>query len=305
MNIPPGLSKRCLFVVGHARSGTTVLENCLNNSPDVLLMSEASWSLHLNRSDFVPHFNQMHKELNSPKLKDTWIPPSQDGKEHGVDTLVRLASHYRWIGEKVCFGPHGLFGTRTFQEVFFEFHTQFFYDSTYILIIRKPSEVFHSCLKMFSDRGPAEIIRTWLDTMLVQMDIFENFPNRRWCFLEDLDVALINNLASELNVSANVPARMVMSGRKASDLSDAEIPPGFEDWSEAVLLANQLYRTLKLEVNDPTDTYRTCTRFLRADVEALRAVFEGKTEFIMPIVKKYRIQNPVEAPSRLAAMTNS
>jgi hypothetical protein len=249
--LPRSLTKRCLFVVGNARSGTTIVENCLNESPQILLMGEANFWLHLERPDFVEHYNQMHAEFRNPRSKDSWIPPAPEGDSSGPATLGRMAQFYAWVGDKVAFGPHGLINGSTYQELFFDYQARYFYDSTYVLLIRKPSEVVYSSKKMFSDGDTEEMIRSWIDTLLLQIDIHCCFPSSHWLFFEDLSVARIQQLATQLNAVLSLPESAIRVDAMQSRLPGDEIHSALAEFSEILVQTNQLYRDFKSTILNP------------------------------------------------------
>jgi len=59
------LSDRGLFVVGHARSGTTILLDALNSSRDVYCLGEANLHKTIEKTDFSIWFNTMHRSFRS------------------------------------------------------------------------------------------------------------------------------------------------------------------------------------------------------------------------------------------------
>jgi hypothetical protein len=270
-SLPRELTSRCLFVVGNARSGTTILNNCLNQSRDIFMMSEANFYLHLENDDFVEHYNRMHSEFRNPKGKDSWIPLPPDGNSNGVAALLRLAEHYRWIGEKIAFGPHGKIGQKTYQDMFFEFHSRYFYDSTYLLLARKPNEVIFSLAKMFPNRSTEELIETWIDTITVQLDVYSGFPNAQWIFFEDLSSARIVEIADGLKAPLVLPENTIRTDVMYSKLPGDEIHPSVGEFAELIVGLNDVYRELRSGIAQPHVKGATNVLFRRA-IDQLTAI---------------------------------
>lgn len=272
--LPRSLTKRCLFVVGNARSGTTLLYMCLNQSPDVFLLNESSFYLHLQKPDFVHWYNDFQKGLGNQRGKDTWIPCAPNGDSSGVATLKNLAHHHRWVGEKIAFGPHPDVTGRSNQEVFFDFQSRYFYDSTYLLLLRKPNEVVFSSSKMFTAKKTEELIQSWLKTFIVEVDIYCSLPNAEWFFHQDLENSVVNDIAERLGVSSNLPEGTVCPGEQASSLDEDEIPPLMAEFSDIIQRANSLYADFRSAINQPhiRSTY----------------IFRGFTERATEILKEIR-----------------
>jgi hypothetical protein len=52
---------RGLFVIGAARTGTTILQNALNDSADVFLFGEPGFHRDPGSADFAVRYNSMHR----------------------------------------------------------------------------------------------------------------------------------------------------------------------------------------------------------------------------------------------------
>ena len=138
------ISDRGLFVVGHARSGTTILLDALNSCRDVYCLGEANFHKSIERPDFIQWFNGLHRSFDNPPMKSTCLPhfPANDG----WDVLRELSKGYKLVGEKVAFRDEESgydFGS------FFRFSAKYFHGSNYICVIRHPRSVSGSCIEMF------------------------------------------------------------------------------------------------------------------------------------------------------------
>jgi hypothetical protein len=146
------LSHRGIFVVGHARSGTTILLDALNSSRDVYLLGEASLYKQIENLDFSIWFNNMHRSFNNSIIKKSaYIPylPDQDG----WSVLQNISETYKFIGEKVAFRQEELGYD---YASFFNFSSKYFNRSNYICVVRSPVNVTSSNINMFMDGSTSD-----------------------------------------------------------------------------------------------------------------------------------------------------
>lgn len=138
------LSGRGLFVVGHARSGTTILLDALNSCRDIYCLGEANFHKSIEKPDFIQWFNGLHRSFDNPPMKSTCLPyfSAQDGWE----VLRELSGSYKFVGEKAAFRDEE--SGYDFKS-FFRFSTKYFHNSNYICVIRHPKSVSGSCIEMF------------------------------------------------------------------------------------------------------------------------------------------------------------
>jgi hypothetical protein len=71
---------RGLFVIGHARSGTTILADVLNISDDVCC--GAVFNRSIDVENFAESFNSMHRGFGDPPIKGYWIPGFRGARRH-------------------------------------------------------------------------------------------------------------------------------------------------------------------------------------------------------------------------------
>jgi hypothetical protein len=248
------LSRMGIFIVGCARSGTSILCDCLNQSPEMLLLGEAHFYLHHQITNFVDIFNQRHAFEEHPRHKGTFIPPANIPENSGFDILFRMSNHYKYVGEKIVFGPHGKYGNEYVQELFFNFHATYFYSSKYILIMRRPTEAIWSMLKMFPDRSLNSIIECWLKSIKIQIDVFHVFPNAYILFFENLNLESIINLCSIMGIDIRISQGMIREQNRYSLLAPGEIPEQLAKYAKICLDCEEIYQQIKSEINP--DTYK-------------------------------------------------
>ena len=240
------LARRGLFIVGNARSGTSILCRCLNCSRDVYLLEESNAYVNYARPDFPHWFNRMHREMsgNYPS-KGTYLPSPPVAVDGMLPYLLWLSRHCRYVGEKVAFGPHGTFGDRPFQDVFFEFHSRFFYLSKYLIILRTPSECVWSMQKMFPRAGLSTLVESWLRSLAVGIDLYATFPDCWMLFFDRLSLEAIASVARILEIEIPVPARALNQQSQLSRLGRGETPKSLRPAADTIAACTELYEDLK------------------------------------------------------------
>lgn len=97
--------ERGLFIVGHARSGTTVLQCALNSSPDIFVFGEANFHVPREPGRFARWYNEMHASFGNPPAKGDRCPEYEGDLD---DVLAELLRRYRWVGDKIAFRDESL-----------------------------------------------------------------------------------------------------------------------------------------------------------------------------------------------------
>ena len=93
LTLPP---EQTLFIIGVARSGTTVLQNALNASPDIFLLGEPDiYDDH--SAGFASRYNAMHAAWGNQPAKSSYLPKVLDKDGTWRDHLAALSRHHRWI----------------------------------------------------------------------------------------------------------------------------------------------------------------------------------------------------------------
>ncbi|MDZ8260898.1 hypothetical protein [Nostoc sp. ChiQUE01b] len=255
------LSKAGLFIIGSARSGTSILCDCLNLSPDVFLLGEANLYIHHNLDNFVEFFNNQHIQFNNRRSKGTFAPPSRLSESGGINFLSRMKKNYNFVGEKIAFGPNGKIDNQSFQEVFFNFNAIYFYFSNYILIIRRPAEVVLSMLKIFPETSLDLIFDCWLRTLQIQIDVFQSFPYSYVIFFENLSNETVMNLCSLIGINIHIPKGIFREENKYSLLAEDEIPDELElsKYQKICLFCEEVYKKVKNEFDLETFKFKETT----------------------------------------------
>ena len=201
------LEDRGLFVVGTARSGTTVLYETLNESSDVYLLGEAMFFEEAHRTNFADFHELRHDGYGNRKHKGHYLPRGLAAAENGFDLLRRLAERYRWVGEKVALGPcHVTERGRTAFEPFLRFHATHFFHSRYVLIVRRPVLSVASMARLWGQFAVPELLTTWAVGFRVGVELAFTFPNVLVLAHDSLNEGSAARLGEVLGLSLDIPS---------------------------------------------------------------------------------------------------
>jgi hypothetical protein len=209
----PESSDRALFVIGHARSGTTVLADALNTSDDVCCLMEPYFYRSIDLPDFAASFNSMHRGFGNPAIKGYWVPSF--GAATGRRVIANLRKTYRYVGEKLAFRQR----EKDYDpDKFLDFAVAEFPRSPFICVIRDPIKVTSSVIDMFegSDFKPETIrsvVRAQLETYFLILRLALTVPSFYLLIHENIDSALLSKLGACLSINLE----------RAADLYAADI----------------------------------------------------------------------------------
>ncbi|MGH7140676.1 MAG: sulfotransferase, partial [Pirellulales bacterium] len=126
------LAQGALFVVGCARSGTTILTRCLNSAPQIMLLEEPLFFLHEEVVDFAPFFNERHAAMGNRRQKGSFVAPAVTPECGPLGLLYRLHRDHKYVGEKAAFGPQEFPPDWWYR--YLDFQSKYFLHARYILI---------------------------------------------------------------------------------------------------------------------------------------------------------------------------
>ena len=260
------LGDKGLFVVGNARSGTSILCDCLNLSPEIFLLGEANVFLQHRREDFADWFNQQHAGLKNRRGKGTYIPPPPAAESGGMAALWRMGQFHRYVGEKIAFGPHGKYGGQSSQELFFAFHARFFYSSHYFLTLRAPAECVWSMAKLFPKKDPRELYECWVSSLKIQLDLLHTLPNVYAVFFEDLKAGTFATINALLGTRIDVGTGVLRDDHKQSTLADDRLPAELSAYQPLNDQCLAVYRDVKEAFSPETLTFKpTAAKYVSAN----------------------------------------
>ncbi|MGC1303596.1 MAG: sulfotransferase [Caulobacteraceae bacterium] len=196
------LDTQGLFVIGAARSGTTILQNALNHSPDIFMLGEPQLHMEPEAPGFAARYNAMHRSWRNQETKSTYLPPLLEADGTGEAYLVRLAQLYRWVGAKIVIETGR---ESAWTEALFAYLCRRFYRARYIVTFRDPLAVVCSTrdLQTLSGVGvesPRAMMANYARVVALYVRMLRNLPNVRAVFHNDIGPATFDELGSWLGV---------------------------------------------------------------------------------------------------------
>jgi hypothetical protein len=237
--IAPALQARMLFIIGHARSGTSALFELANYHPELLLLFESNSCLPRMRRHFAENFSARMATTRSLR-KGFFCASPAAGADHPFTVFPALLKHYRMVGEKIALSPREDRFQRCPVPTCFRYYAQNFPFAKYIFLTRTPFEATEA-LRRIQPRGDvAEILRLYTAYMAEMLQFQSIFPSSRVLFMEDFDFlnsAALNRLVGFELLCDNVT---LSSERRTTRLT---MPgPHWEDLTYELHSVHDLYR---------------------------------------------------------------
>lgn len=231
-----------LFILGSARSGTSVLAKCLNRSPEIFMLEEPDFHLHEDIRDFAAFFNAKHAAMGNSRYKGTYVAPPAVAEFGPLGLLKRLFRQYRYAGEKVAIGPHDF--PANWKQLYLDFHSKYFFRSIHFLTIRAPNEVLWSMHKLFPKAPVPRLFEAWLDSLALTIDVYRVCPRSYFSFFQDFGASAIQRAGQLLEVEIDVPESMLSGDYVYSRLNAGELPPALAPYAELCRDCNELFQEL-------------------------------------------------------------
>jgi hypothetical protein len=242
--LPP---ERGLFVIGAARTGTTILQNALNHSPAIFLFGEPNLHLETEEGNFAARYNAMHRSWSNQKTKSTFCPPILLTDGSAEDYLNRLSRSYSWVGSKIVVNNRR---DQDWIQRLSAYHCQRFYTARYVFTFRNPIAAVKSTRDLQLLVGAevdsaSNLLANYLETLQLFVCAVRNLPHVRAVFHEEMGAARLESLGSWLNVDLSA---------SHAYYDQARVRPydgrGFGDGDYGRLeKVMQLYADLQVEVN--------------------------------------------------------
>lgn len=196
------LESQGLFIIGAARSGTTVLQNALNDSPDIFLFGEPRLHADSGDTDFAARYNAMHRCWGNQENKSSYCPPlfKHDASWHHY--LARLAETYRYVGAKIVINPE--LAQEEIRQLF-DFQCRYFYSSHYLFTFRNPLDLLMSTRGLAELNGGriatiAEVLGGYFSVVQLFFLALRNLPHVHVVFHETVDSDTFERLENWLGV---------------------------------------------------------------------------------------------------------
>ncbi len=196
------VTDRGLFIIGAARTGTTILQNALNDDPGVFLLGEPRLHMDPGNKDFAERYNRMHRELGNQETKSTHCPALFERDAAWWQYLERLAQIYPRVGSKTVLNSEHAWGE---SRVLYDFHSRHFHTSHYIFTFRNPLDSLVSTQELerfFGGRiaSHREVLRAYMLAMQLYIRMLRTLPHVHAVFHEDIDAETFRTLGLALDL---------------------------------------------------------------------------------------------------------
>lgn len=190
------ISGQALFVLGFARSSTSITTQIINSSKDVFLLGEANFYLPHPERRFTDWYNQMHFGSKNQVSKTTYAPDFVPDVDHDwLEWLCVAKTVSPFVGDKMAFSDqHFSLAAPAKIRSFFELR---FFRSKYIFTIREPVQTLLSTAKLFNISTEHAIISetiAWLRFVQMWADWVRVFPSTLTFDADNLDHDAIDAL---------------------------------------------------------------------------------------------------------------
>lgn len=242
------LARQGLFIIGHSRSGTTILENALNDHRQIFIFNEADFFCDPGTRDFRERHNARHREFRNQENKGSFCPRLFDEDESWDRYMAVLSRSYRYVGSKIVIHQDRASGM---PEQLFDFMTRRFYASHFIFTFRNPIDV------LGSNRGLAEwtkgespncrrVMRSYLWVMRLYIRALRNLPNVLAVFHEQVSPEIFEEMSDRLGLDLRSSLRYYSDQRTKTYAADA-LPNDERSLVESVVT---LYRELSQQAQE-------------------------------------------------------
>jgi tetratricopeptide (TPR) repeat protein len=200
-----------IFIIGHARSGTTVLTHILNTDQEVCILQEAEIYWNYEVSHYAEVFNRRGSMRKRTWRKGNYIPPCVPGSLNGRRVIEGLSKYYRRVGDKIALGPG-----RIEQIKIWEFFAKNYFNANYIFTFRDPLQAAASMKRMFPENSYTEILDTWITSVALMMRFISFLPNVCAIPMERYSACVLQTLNERLGTMAVISGASIHQARKIS-----------------------------------------------------------------------------------------
>jgi hypothetical protein len=232
-----------LFVIGCARSGTTILQDALNDSKEVFLFGEPDFHTDPGTPDFAQRYNEMHRSWRNQPTKSTFCPPLIEGDAPWREYLWRMGELYKFVGSKVVLNPMSFLHD---PEHVLNFYSREFYDSRFIFTFRNPLDVARSTQELQRATGggvtPFEILMaSYVVAISLFLAMLRNLPHVHVVFHDNMGRPTFRRLEKILQI--RLPGlRRYYDHRRVRSYDPA---PMLREHGEAAQPVVELYRDFR------------------------------------------------------------
>jgi hypothetical protein len=188
----------------------------LNSSSSVALLIEANGFLQDWNRYFIREFNDRHLANGYFPRKGRYVTPVWVGSTPR-EVLDRLALSFPMVGEKIAFGPHGLFfGNGDAQSHFLAFHSAHFSGANYLFSLRSPKASLVSLRRLFPRASASQLLFGWLRSLETLISGTFLFPHSVLLPLEWISAEVVNSIFCALQIRGHFAPNWFSAPRIAS-----------------------------------------------------------------------------------------
>jgi hypothetical protein len=181
------LQARMLFIIGHARSGTSALFELANYHPELLLLFESNSFLPRMRRRFAENFTSRMTACRPALRKGFFCAPPVCGPDHPSAVFPALLEGFRMVGEKIALSPRQDRFQSCPVRACFRYYAIWFPFAKYIFLARTPFEATEALHRILPDSDLVEILRLYAAYMAEMLQFQSILPASRVLFMDDFD----------------------------------------------------------------------------------------------------------------------
>ncbi|HJT51454.1 MAG TPA: hypothetical protein VJ734_05885, partial [Nitrosospira sp.] len=274
-----------IFVIGPARSGTTVVARAINLSPDCFLLMEGNIFLRGGAHSFRESFNQRKLAEGTMLHGKGSFLPGIVGEGGPEDVLSMLGKRYSRVGDKIALGP-GMSSNVLLAEYMLRHH----WSSTYIFCLRSPLETFSSQMRMFPVSA-ASIVKGWVEALILMLMIYGNSERCYFIMHDTLSVDQIAVLGERVGLRLSVEPNSIGVAYQATT---STAPLFFDGLDEAVKACCNAFNLIR-------ESWSSATLRLRRSSGDF-SLLEDAVKLLMPIIRSFEPEwSPLQSSLRFRA----
>ena len=229
-----------LAVIGHARSGTTVLLNAFNSCPDIYMMGEPFSYWESGEKNFRDRFNAKHVGYRHHPSKSTYAPvlPNLPEDADLSEYFEALSEHYPIYGEKIALASPRYGHDPAKLMLWVEINRPHC-----LFVFRAPQSTIASMPRLLPNLTLEENIYSYAMTMRLYFDLARTLPNIRHIIHEDISARTFNNLGNWLDLDLSFASGFYDKRHQAARRASAETPEIATLISAYDFLSRQTMRT--------------------------------------------------------------
>jgi len=195
-------SREFVFVIGCARSGTTILFDYLNDSPDIFLLNEDNAFLPNTSQDFWRSYNARWRQAGRNWTKGYTIPHFCVDCPFWFDVYLQLKNNFNLAGSKIAFSPLDDGYWNTIDNYCIPFFSEYFGKAQYLLTVRRPSENVLSMMKLFPQLPFGTAKNAWIKSFQTQIILYSSLFRSRFVFHHTINLDMMKELCSAMGTTA-------------------------------------------------------------------------------------------------------